>query len=110
MLYKVTPQYARPGSHSSIAEFKTIQDAKLFIYAKLAEDIKTKVNVQYQLLEGMDVLQVFTQEEAEGAGSSSGGSSQRSSGQRFQPTPFATAPKPTGMPSGWSKDEDEKKK
>lgn len=112
MLYKIVPQYPRGGTNPPIAQFKTINDAKLFIQAKLTEDMSLKIDAKYQLLEGMDEVQVFTQQDAENdnSSSSSSGSQQRSSGQSFQPTPFNSAPRPTGMPPSWMKDEDDKKK
>jgi hypothetical protein len=110
MLYKVVKRYARGGDIPA-AEFSDINDAKLFIRHKLVEDRALKVDVRYQLREGFDVLQEFSQQDvqAEG-GSSSAGSPQRSSGQSFQPTPFNSAPRPTGIPHNWVKDDDKDKK
>lgn len=109
MLYKVKKQYAR-GADTLIAEFNDTNDAKLFINAKLMEDARLKVKTTYRLLEGMDVMEEFTEapmtNETSGAGSGSGaGSQQRSS---FQPTPFNASPRPPGMPPNWLKDDDKK--
>src|SRR5437899_3101659 len=107
MLYKVKKQYAR-GADTLIAEFNDTNDAKLFINAKLMEDARLKVKVTYRLLEGMDLLEEFTEAqgttETSGGGSGAGaGSQQRSS---FQPTPFNASPRPPGVPPNWLKDDD----
>ncbi len=110
MLYKVKKQYAR-GASTLVAEFDTMNDAKLFIAANLAEDARLKVKAMYQLLEGMDVIEEFTEAElpstssTESSGGASGGQGQRSS---FQPTPFNATPRPPGMPHSWIKDDDTK--
>ena len=44
MLYRVTKQYTR-GSDVPAAEFNEINDAKLFIEAKLRDDARVKVKV-----------------------------------------------------------------
>lgn len=107
MMYKVKQQYAR-GTATIVAEFNNTNDAKLFIYAKLAEDARLKVKTTYQLLEGMDLLEEFS--EGQGTSDSSGSGSGAGSGQRssFQPTPFNATPRPPGMPHTWIKDEDNK--
>jgi len=112
MLYQVTKQYARGSSEILTAQFDDINDAKLFINAKLLEDARIKVKAIYRLLEGADLLEEFSEAQAAGGVSSSssaatGGSQQRSS---FQPTPFNVSPRPPGMPSNWIKDDDKKEK
>jgi len=112
MLYKVVKKYTR-GGDIPVAEFSDVNDAKMFIRNKLAEDLRLKVDVRYQLREGFDILQEFSQQDAQDGGSSSSSGSgppQRSSGQSFQPTPFNSAPRPTGMPPNWMKDDDKDKK
>lgn len=104
-------QYGR-GASTLAAQFNDPNDAKLFINAKLNDDARLKVKVIYQLLEGMDLLEEFT--EAQGASGASSGSSSSSSsagsGQRssFQPTPFNATPRPPGLPHNWIKDDDNK--
>ncbi len=110
MLYKVTKQYAR-GTDVPVAEFNDINDAKIFVFARLAEDAKLKVKVTYRLFEGIEMLEEFSESPA----SASGGVSQTSgssAGQKssFQPTPFNAAPRPPGMPHNWIKDDEEKSK
>ena len=109
MLYKVNIQYGRGGSDLTIAEFKNTADAELFINAKLVEDRRLKVNANYRLLEGFDLLKEFSagsssETTTTTGSSSSGGSQQRSS---FQPTPFNSSPRPPGLPHNWLKDEEE---
>ena len=107
MLYRVTKQYARGSGDTLVAQFKDANDAKLFIQARLLEDARLKVKVIYRLMEGMDLIEEFTEAQGEESGSSSGaGAQQRTS---FQPTPFNATPRPSGMPSNWLKDEDEDK-
>lgn len=109
MLYKVTKQYGR-GTETRIAEFNDTNDAKKFIQEKLAEDARLKVKATYRLLEGMDVLEEFTESQVTDTSSSSSSSSSGGAGQRssFQPTPFNATPRPPGMPHNWIKDEDNK--
>lgn len=109
MLYKVTKQYAR-GSDTLVAEFNDPNDAKLFIKAKLIDDARLKVKATYRLLEGIDVLEEFSEADTSGSSSSSGGSS-AGTGQRssFQPTPFNATPRPPGLPHNWIKDDEDKK-
>src|SRR5579872_734689 len=107
MLYKVMKQYAR-GSNTLVAEFNNTNDAKLYIQTKLAEDARLKVKATYQLLEGMDVLEEFSEAADTSSSSDSSGSSAAGSGQRssFQPTPFNMAPRPAGIPHSSFKEDD----
>lgn len=104
-------QYAPRGKDILVGEFDNTDDAKIFIQEKLAEDARLKVKALYRLMEGMDVLEEFTEvagginDSTESSSSSSSGAGQRSS---FQPTPFNTAPRPAGLPHSWVKDEDNK--
>ena len=104
MLYRVTKIYAR-GNDIAVAEFNEQNDAKLFMQAKLSEDARLKVKVTYRLYEGMELMEEMS--EAESTTSQGQGAQQTA---RFQPTPFNTAPRPTGMPQNWLKDQDDKKK
>ncbi|HSW70337.1 MAG TPA: hypothetical protein VLI69_09345 [Gammaproteobacteria bacterium] len=109
MLYKVTKQYARGSNEILIAEFMDASDAKIFIQGKLLEDARVKIKVTYRILEGMDVLEEFTEADiisSGGSGGSSGagaGSQQRSN---FQPTPLNMSPRPPGSPPNWLKDDE----
>ncbi len=107
MLYKVTKQYAR-GSDAPVAEFNELNDAKLFIEAKLQADARLKVKITYRLFEGIELLQEFTEssQPASSGGAGQGQGAQQSSS--FQPTPFKTAPRPGGMPQSWIKDSGKK--
>ena len=113
MLYRVTKQYARGSADTLVAQFNDAADAKLFINARLLEDARLRVKVIYRLMEGMDLLEEFTEAQAGSGGASSSGGATSSTGgaqQRtsFQPTPFNATPRPPGMPSNWLKDEDDK--
>lgn len=108
MFYKVTKKYTR-GPAIDVALFVDAADAKLFIAVKLREDARVKVNVVYQLLEGGEVVEEFSQDESSQSGSSQG-SPQRSSSQSFNPTPFNSAPRPPGVPHNWVSDDDKSKK
>ncbi len=108
MLYKVAKQFAR-GPEVSVAQFNNMNEAKQFIFEKLAEDVRMKLKVTYRIYEGMDLVEEFTESQlpksVTDSGSSSGsgaGSGQRSG---FQPTPFNNSPRPPGMPPNWVKDD-----
>lgn len=103
MLLKVTKQYSR-GADIPVAHFADINDAKLFIQAKLADDARLKIKVTYKLFEGLDLLEEFS--ETTEAGSSFASSTQRSGGT---PSPFNIAPRPPGMPPAWAKSDEDKK-
>jgi hypothetical protein len=109
MLYKVAKQFAR-GAETSVADFNNMNEAKQYIYEKLAEDARMKLKVTYRIYEGMDLVEEFTESQLPQSASSSessSGSSSAGSGQRsgFQPTPFNTSPRPSGMPPNWVKDD-----
>lgn len=112
MLYRVTKQYTRGSADTLVAQFNDAADAKIFIHARLLEDARLRVKVIYRLMEGMDLLEEFTETQAGSGGASSssgaasGGAQQRTS---FQPTPFNATPRPPGMPSNWLKDEEDQK-
>ena len=109
MLYKVTKQYAR-GTDAPMAEFNDINDAKIFIFARLAEDAKLKVKVTYRLFEGVEMLEEFSESQASVSGVSQASGSSAGQKSNFQPTPFNAAPRPAGMPHSWIKDDEEKSK
>lgn len=104
MLFKVKQQYARGGS-TVIAEFDRASDAELFIQAKRDEDARLKVKVVYQLLEGLEVVKEWSETEEKNSRASGGSSAGASQTSSFQPTPFNVAPRPSGMPHNWVKDE-----
>lgn len=108
MKYKVTRQYAR-GSDTPFAVFNDIIDARLFIEKKLSDDAAQKITVIYRILELGEICEEFDpskldtpREEQSSQGASSTAS--------FRPSPFNTAPRPTGSPQKWLKDEEEKNK
>lgn len=112
MMFVVTKRFGR--SETRMGDFRQQKDAESFIQEKLQDDIRYKINATYGLYEGADLLKEFKQsdvvmKESDTGGtdsSSAGGAGQRSS---FTPTPFNTAPRPTGMPQNWVKDEEDKK-
>jgi hypothetical protein len=113
-MFVVTKRFGR--SETRVGDFSKQADALKFIQEKLREDILYKINATYGLYEGADLLQelkqsdvVTTQTDSSTllSGDSTGAPGSRSS---FSPTPFNTAPRPTGMPPNWIKDEDDDKK
>lgn len=108
MRYKVNKQYPNAGE-IHCAQFKDIADARFFIEKKLAEDTAMKIAVIYRLCEFDEVLTEYdsTKTTVSSAQSSSAQGTASTSG--FRPTPFNTAPKPSGMPNKWNKDEEEEK-
>lgn len=112
LLYKVAQKYGR-GPEKLIAQCGTKEDAILLIEVKLAEDQRRKDNPDYALYEGTDLVEVYSQAHLSTATepTDSNQGQGRSSTQSFSPTPFNTAPRPSGMPHSWLKDEpDDKKK
>ena len=116
MRYRVTKQFGR-GSESPCAQFDDLNDAKLFVEIKLSSDASLNVKTIYKIYQGYDMLEEFNPSESGGAASSSTtttsssqGSGGKSSGATQRPTPFNTAPRPTGMPHKWLKDDDEDEK
>jgi hypothetical protein len=108
-MYTVTKQFGR-GRESTLEKFPRYESAAAFIQAKLAEDIRFKVETTYRIYDDLDELQqVFTHADADSLTSSSGGQSAGRS-QSFSPTPFNTKPQPGGLPHSWIKDEDDKDK
>jgi hypothetical protein len=108
-MYRVTRKFGR-GPESQIGLFKTIPEAKKLIEEKLAEDAKLNLKAIYGLYEGMDLMEEFDQSHVvEKSAGSESSASQKSSGQRFTPSPFNTAPAPKGIPrSSWSSDDSDK--
>lgn len=110
MTYKVTRQYGK-GSESPFATFDDLNDAKAFIELKLKLDAALKVAVTYRINQFGDVIEEFDPSTAQTTSASSNSESQgRSSSSTSRPTPFATAPRPSGMPAKWSTNEDDKDK
>lgn len=113
MIYKVTKKFSR-GSENEVGRFKTQNEAVSFIQTKLAEDVDLKIEAVYFIYEGFDLLESYDQSQLKSSPSSKSedsGASQKGSGQRFSPSPFQTAPRPSGMPpSSWKNEETDKKK
>jgi len=110
MIYRVTKQYGK-GADTLATQFDNINDAKKFIQEKLIEDARYKLKVTYRLWEGMDLLQEFAEvqvtENASDSGDTGAGSGTASKQSSFQPTPFNMAPRPSGTPHSWIKDDDD---
>ncbi|OAI50022.1 hypothetical protein AYO45_00130 [Gammaproteobacteria bacterium SCGC AG-212-F23] len=115
MYFKVTKIYPGRNTETPMQDFAKEKDAIAFIQKSLAEDNHFSVTATYKLYEFSDHIRTFSQadlEQKEGSSSSSSGSSSGRPGtsQTFSPTPFNTAPRPTGMPHSWVKDDEDKKK
>lgn len=107
MYYQVKKQYGR-GSESLCASFSDLNDAKLFVEAKLTADLGINV-VIYRIYEGADIIEVYDPEKRQASAAQTEGSQGQTSTSGFRPSPFNTAPRPTGMPQKWLKDDEEKK-
>lgn len=107
MQYKVSRQYAR-GAATPIAEFMDVNEAKFYIAKKMEADSALNIKVSYQLLEFNDIIEKFDPNES--GDSSSQGSQGKGSAATFSPTPLNMAPRPSGMPPKWTKDEDDDSK
>ena len=112
MQYKIYKQFPRDDERLC-AQFNDLADAKFFLEKKVEADAALKIKVIYRLYKGHDVIQEISSEESTGStGGGSGGQGRAASSTSGAPTPFATAPKPAGVPNRWGsidKDEDEKK-
>ncbi len=112
--YKVTKKYQR-GPEQAIAKFHNLDDAKLFIEAKLEWDQRYKVEVNYILYDFDDVLEEYGSGSATSGGASSQGQgAQQTNSQVFSPSPLQMAPRPGSVPYSSFKDvkksdDDEKK-
>lgn len=108
-MYQVKKRFAR-GAETFVAEFKVEQEAEIFIKKKLEEDARLKVNTAYCLYEGADLVREFTQQDIDPSSISAETSvpgQQKSSGQRFSPSPLHTAPRPKGFPQSGFKNKEE---
>jgi len=115
MQYIVKIQYAR-GPETPLAEFKYVDDAKIFIEQKLRADAALNVKATYLLCEFDEVIDKIGPNRM--PASSNQGQAQGDQGQgqgksvSFRPTPFNTTPRPPGSPPNWmreDKDDDDEK-
>ena len=105
-MYIVTKRLGR--NETRLREFTLQDEAEFFIQEKLREDRQFKIVATYCLYEWSDLIKEYSEKDIE---EESGASSGQGAGARsgFSPTPFNTAPRPTGMPHNWVKHEDDKK-
>lgn len=113
MLYKITKSYGRGAEQELPKKFATIHEAKNFIAETIQTDQAMKVAVIYRIYEGADFIEEFDSTKVQASSPiqdehSHGGG--KSSSATFKPTPFNTAPRPTGMPKNWYKDDDKEDK
>src|SRR3990167_9450462 len=106
MIYQVKKQYGR-GVETLCENFNNLTDAKLFIEKQLANDLAISVTAVYRVYEGVDFVEEFHPNSNPTAAQSNHSQNQGSQGQtsssNFQPTPFNTAPRPSGSPQKWVK-------
>ena len=109
-MYQVKKRFLR-GAETLAAEFKVEKEAEIFIKKKLEEDARLRVNAIYCLYEGADLLREFTQQDMDissfNVKASEPAEQQKSSGQRFNPSPLNTAPRPKGFPQSGFKNKEE---
>lgn len=104
-LYKITKQYGR-GSETSLPErFKELNEAKSFVNEKLQEDAAMGVKATYRIYEDDEVHSEYDSSNITLSREESSSSQGKGSGSSFSPTPFSTAPRPSGTPQKWIKDE-----
>lgn len=110
MKYSVKRQYGR-GADTAFAEFNEISDAEFFITHKLQADANMNIKVIYKIYEFNEVISTFDADNVTpSAGTKDQGTQGKSSTSSFRPTPFNTAPRPSGTPQKWIKDDEEDKK
>lgn len=109
MKCKVTSQFLR-DSERQIALFDKVEDAKIFVSAKIVKDASLKLKVIYRIYQDFDTLiEEHDSEKEMNTGSTQSAQGQTSSAT-FRPTPFDTTPRPPGTPKKWIIDPDDEKK
>ena len=114
MQFQVKKQYGR-GNELDCAEFENLNDAKAFIKEKMAEDLALNMKVIYRIYEFFDCIEEFDPEKMKRENIAKTGPAENNTqgdqgkGSGFKPTPFNTAPRPSGVPHKWNVDEDEDK-
>jgi hypothetical protein len=106
-MYKVMKRYSK-GPEALVGSYKTMTEAKKIIQEKLAEDAALKVDTNYRLYEGFDLVEEFDKSKLiESSGQETEETeSQRGSGQTFNPSPFSASPQPKGaIPRSWNTDD-----
>lgn len=109
MIYRVTKQFST-GSEQPCQQFKTLQEAKVYALDSASKNAALKIKVVYRVYEFDDIMETYDSAKVgdEAQSSSAATTGGKSSGSSFQPTPFATAPRPSGLPHNWVKDSDNK--
>jgi hypothetical protein len=96
-------------TEKSFAEFSNLNDAKLFIEAKLVADTKLDDNLKYIIFDN----NIFLEEWDQGAIGEIKKQTQDIQGKAravsFRPTPLNTSPRPPGSPPPWVIDLDDEK-
>jgi hypothetical protein len=115
MQYRVACYFGR-GADQACAQFKALTDAQLFIENKMAQDAQMKLTVIYRLYDLGELVKEY--DPGKGVPASGKPQEQQAQGSQgkgstasFRPTPFNTAPRPTGTPQRWlinPEDEDNK--
>jgi hypothetical protein len=111
MTYKVTKQFGG-GRELPSEQFDLLPKAQSHARSSAAESKRMNVKAIYRiydfddLIETIDSDKVQMAQEVDHAADSGGG---KQSGSTFKPTPFNTAPRPTGSPQKWLIDPDENK-
>lgn len=111
MQYIVKIQYAR-GPETPLAEFKYLDDAKIFIEQKLRADAALSVKATYLLCEFDEVIDKIGPNRMTAPSEQEQGGQGQGKSASFRPTPFNTTPRPPGSPPNWmreDKDDDDEK-
>jgi len=116
MSFYITKQFKQRREETKLETFHTKDEALILINEKLDFDKSHRMQTIYRLYDDLDaLLQTFdTDTSTTVAKSDSSTSSGAGKGSGFNPTPFNTAPRPSGVPHNWISDEkkdreDEKK-
>lgn len=104
MKFKLVKQYPR-GPELTVASFAELVDAELFVQTRLAMDSNLKISVVYRMMAFGDIIKEY---DSTKTGESPGAQGQQS-GENFRPSPFSSAPRPSGMPQNWKKEDPEQK-
>jgi|SRR5579885_31669 hypothetical protein len=105
MQYVVSKKYTR-GSDIEFAEFRELNDARLFITNKMQSDASLNVKVVYTIYDSDKIIEIFDPDKVNFSSQEQGSQGKTAS---FRPTPLNTAPRPPGTPQKWIRDEDDEK-
>ena len=108
MKYRVTKKYTR-GDEIFCAEFDDLIKAQGFVKESVEADVLLSVKVLYKIYDADKCLEEYDSTST-GSTQNQDQSSTKGNVAGLRPTPYNLAPRPSGMPHNWMKDNDEDEK